>query len=82
MTLPPYQFANGDAYGEPEAPVATGPRSSTDRPRRAPNRLQLAARRARIDPLWKDRTRASRRLLLDLDAAEAAEQARRDGGQR
>jgi hypothetical protein len=74
MSTEPYTYASGEQW--PEETPAEGPVSSS--PRRAANALTLRAKRAKTDPTWRDRSEESKRVLLDADAGDEAEAARRD----
>lgn len=68
--IEPYKFANGKVYGEPDrTPVPTKTYASPIRLSLA-ERARLARRRKEADPEWANRSKESRRFLLELDAKE------------
>ena len=72
MTIPPYTFANGDTHGEPDRTPAPASAHAPPPPRvTLAERARLARRRRETDPEWANRSKASRKRLLDLDAREA-----------
>ena len=70
MTIPDYQWANGEILGAPTDPG--GADSPAASPRRAPtNYLGARARRAKTDPSWQSLDEDTKDLLVANDLHDA-----------